>query len=64
MAAQHTAFSTFTGNQKLAKLKGNIGSSKRMYFLNEDKRMKERLFKRIGREFDFEKVMPGAKLKQ
>ena len=31
-----------------------------MYFVNEDKRTKDRLFKRIGREFEFAKVMPTA----
>lgn len=33
-----------------------------MYFVNEDKRTKDRLFKRIGREFEFAKVMPTAAL--
>jgi hypothetical protein len=33
-----------------------------MYFLNEDKRSQDRLFKRIGREFEFAKVMPPAVL--
>ena len=39
-----------------------MGPSKRMYFVNEDKRTKDRLFKRIGREFEFAKVMPPAAL--
>jgi len=39
-----------------------VGPSKRMYFVNEDKRTKDRLFKRIGREFEFAKVMPAAAL--
>ena len=33
-----------------------------MYFVNEDKRTKDRLFKRIGREFEFAKVMPAVAL--
>ena len=39
-----------------------MGPSKRMYFVNEDKRTKDRLFQRIGREFEFAKVMPTAAL--